>query len=82
MDTQGTFLINASKVEISKIIPDSRYFSTAEICIRSVNLGHTITEIPITHIDTPTDTSTVKIFSDTVKIIKDMILLKTILIKL
>jgi glycosyltransferase involved in cell wall biosynthesis len=77
MDTQGTFLIDASKVEISKIIPDSKnFFSTAEICIRSVNLGHTITEIPITHIDTPTDTSTVKIFSDTVKIIKDMILLK------
>lgn len=35
-DTQGTCLIDLSKVEIKKIIPQSSgFFSTAEICIIS-----------------------------------------------
>lgn len=76
-DTQGTCLIDLDRVDIAEIIPKSNsFFSTAEICIITNRLGYQIKEIPVIHEKSINDKSTVRIFSDSLNMIRELILFK------
>ena len=76
-DTQGTYVINLNNVNLLKILPTSdNFFATAEICIKAIEFDYKIIEMPITSIESDQDKSTVKVFRDTLKILKEMLYFK------
>ena len=77
-DTQGSFLIDLQNVNINKLIPTSiGFFATAEICIRAIQENYFISEIPVTQQYSIEDKSTVKIFQDTLGILREMFAFKS-----
>ena len=75
-DTTGSFIINLNSVDISKLLPQSNnFFASTELVLNFINSGYKVREIPIICVDSDTESS-VKIFSDTITTLKDMIYFK------
>lgn len=76
-DTQGSIIFNLNKTNIELLKPiSSGFFSSAEVCIKANYYGYTIREIPIKFYESSKDVSTVKIFSDSYHIFKEIVKFK------
>jgi len=81
-DTQGTFIIDLDKVDLSRLFPKSYgFFATAEICILAKEENYQISEIPVTQQFLSHDKSTVKIIRDTIFILREMLVFRFLLKK-
>lgn len=76
-DTQGSILINLNKVSLDSIsVKSEGFFSSVELLIILKKLDYKIEEIPIIHFEDKNDVSTIKIISDSLAIIKEMLRFK------
>lgn len=73
-DTQGSLIIDLNKTNIQLLKPiSSGFFASAEICINAKDFGYKVREIPIELFQSDNDISTVKIFSDSKKVLVELL---------